>query len=203
MRWPHYFWEKMSPMPNAVSSLGTAKCQANSFAEGLFAQLAGYDRSCSPNESALRLRQLIRSGLLKFADMRDRPEFFFLAHRLLASRSTVLGGGFGIRFTVQFNLFAGSIIGLGADSQVEVLESMQRRGELGCFALTETDAGVMSGLIVETTATWESGAFTIHTPHPGAAKNWISQGLTADWVVIVAKLIVDGAERGPHRTPSS
>ena len=36
--------------------------------------------------------------------MQDAPERFFLAHRLL---STIGLGGFGIRFTVQFNLFAG------------------------------------------------------------------------------------------------
>jgi hypothetical protein len=51
--------------------------------------------------------------------MRDAPEKFFLAHRLL---STIGLGGFGIRFTVQFNLFAGSIIGLGGDAQIARLE---------------------------------------------------------------------------------
>ena len=48
--------------------------------------------------------------LFAAVDMRDAPERFFAAHRLLASR---ILGGYGIRFTVQFNLFAGSILGLG------------------------------------------------------------------------------------------
>ena len=92
------------------------------------------------------LRSLIRTNLLSFTDMRDAPEKFFLAHRLLA---TVGLGGFGVRFTVQFNLFAGSIVGLGGPEQVEGLKSMQDDGALGCFLLTEMQAGVLSGLIGE------------------------------------------------------
>lgn len=96
-----------------------------------------------PAKSADVLRSLVRTGLLSFTDMRDAPEKFFLAHRLLvnprilASRpcrpqrraphehtsawlaqATVGLGGFGVRFTVQFNLFAGSIVGLGGPEQV-------------------------------------------------------------------------------------
>mmetsp|Transcript_51514 Transcript_51514/g.103449 ORF Transcript_51514/g.103449 Transcript_51514/m.103449 type:complete len:110 (+) Transcript_51514:589-918(+) len=108
--------------------------------------------------------------------MSENPEKFFLAHRLL---STMGLGGFGIRFTVQFNLFAGSIVGLGGPEQVKALSALQESGELGCFLLTETQAGVLSGLIVETTATWnqEAQQFVLHTPSDSAAKNWISQVL--------------------------
>jgi acyl-CoA oxidase len=127
--------------------------------------------------------------------MRDDPKLFFMAHRLLATRML---GGFGIRFTVQFNLFAGSILGLGDEQQVAMLDEMQEAGELGCFALTEVDAGVMSGMIVETTATWQGGHFSINTPHSGAAKNWISAGMTADWVVFIADLCIAGKSYGPH-----
>lgn len=86
-------------------------------------------------------------------------------------------GGFGIRFTVQFNLFAGSILGLGGPQQLEELSKMQDLGQLGCFLLTENQAGVLSGLIVKTTAEWnkQKGCFVLHTPDDKAAKNWISQ----------------------------
>jgi acyl-CoA oxidase len=49
--------------------------------------------------------------------------------------------------------------------------------QLGCFLLTEMQAGVLSGLIVETTADWdpELQRFILHTPSDKAAKNWISQ----------------------------
>lgn len=158
---------------------------------------AEYDRSCSPVESANVLRTVIRSKLLRFKDMRDAPERFFAAHRLLASR---ILGGFGIRFTVQFNLFAGSILGLGCERQIEMLDDLQEKGELGCFALTEVGAGVLSGFIVQTTATWDPqrGGFVISTPTAASEKNWISQGLVADWVVVFAELIIAGKSHGPH-----
>ena len=147
-----------------------------------------YDRSpgkTSYEASAEVLRRVIKSGLLRFTDLRDRPSRFFDAHRLLATR--VLGG-FGIRFTVQFNLFAGSVLGLGTPAQVAMLEDFQRDGALGCFALTEVGAGVSSGLVVETTATFDAArdGFHLRTPTPRAAKNWISQGLTAEWCVVMA-----------------
>ena len=55
-------------------------------------------------------------------------------------------------------------------------------GDLGCFSLTEQFAGVHSGLVVHTTATYDptSACFTIHSPQQGARKNWISQGFVAD-----------------------
>ena len=39
---------------------------------------------------------------------------------------------------------------------------------------------MLSGLIVESTATWDVVAqgFVLHTPSDTAAKNWISQGYT-------------------------
>tara|TARA_B100000795_G_C22500517_1_gene323786 strand:- start:168 stop:446 length:279 start_codon:yes stop_codon:yes gene_type:complete len=40
-----------------------------------------------PAQSADVLRSLVRTGLLSFTDMRDAPEKFFLAHRLLVRPS--------------------------------------------------------------------------------------------------------------------
>lgn len=168
-----------------------------SWQEDFLSYTADYNRSCTPTESADCLRAVCRSKLLRFTDMRDAPERFFAAHRLLASR---ILGGFGIRFTVQFNLFAGSILGLGNDDQIKMLDYMQERGELGCFALTEVGAGVLSGFIVKATATWDSMrcGFVISTPTAESEKNWISQGLVADWVVVFADLIIKGTSHGPH-----
>ena len=141
--------------------------------------------------------RLTRTKLLKYTDMQDAPEKFFLAHRLL---STVGLGGFGVRFTVQFNLFAGSVLGLGGKEQVVALDQMQESGKLGCFLLTEMQAGVLSGLIVETTADFDPATeqFTLHTPSDSAAKNWISQGYTAELGVVIADLRVKGTSYGPH-----
>ena len=53
-------------------------------------------------ESAACLRELVRSGLLRHTDLRDHPERFFKAHRLLARHAVEHGPGFWIRFTVHY-----------------------------------------------------------------------------------------------------
>jgi len=62
-------------------------------------------------------------------------------------------------------------------SQVALLDQMQDNGDLGCFSLTEKLAGVSSGLVVNTTATWDASSqtFTLNSPGVGSYKNWISQ----------------------------
>ena len=81
-----------------------------------------------------------------------------------------------------------------------LLDTFQRDGTLGCFLLTEMQAGVLSGLIVETTCDWcpEAQAFTLHTPSDKAAKNWISQGFVAEQGVVIADLRIGGVSHGPH-----
>jgi len=71
--------------------------------------------------------------------------------------------------------------------------------EFACHAFIPAP-GVSSGLVVETTATWDlrRRCFNLHTPNPGASKNWISQGLAADAAVVIAALFVDGVNKGPH-----
>lgn len=162
-------------------------------------QSASIRNDCTYEDSALQLRALIRTGLLRFTDMRDHPEKFFLAHRMLVG---LRGPGFWIRFTVQYNLFAGTVLGLGGKEQVASLDEMQRKGTLGCFALTEKLAGVNSGLVVLTTATWNPAtqSFVLQTSpdEEDRKKNWISQGLVADKAAVIADLIVNGKSYGPH-----
>merc|ERR1719305_57997 len=92
------------------------------------------------------------------------------------------------------------MVGLAGPEQLKMLDTIQEKGQLGCFLLTEKQAGVLSGLIVETTATWcsEAQQFRLHTPSDKAAKNWISQGYTAELGVVIADLRVDGTSHGPH-----
>lgn len=44
---------------------------------------------------------------------------------------------YNIRFTVQYNLFAGTIVAAGGDGQLDRLAEYQRDEQLGCFGLTE------------------------------------------------------------------
>eukprot|EP01079_Euglenida_sp_SAG-EU17-18_P011918 gene11918-329_t len=151
-------------------------------------------------ESAQLLRDLTRTDLVRGTDIRDAPQRFFEAHRILARHAVAHGPGFWIRFTVHYNLFAGTILACGTPTQVEELAVYQEQGLLGCFSLTEALAGVQSGLVVQTTAEWDQarGTFLLQTPGKDARKNWISQGFTADKTVVVADLLVDGQSKGPH-----
>jgi acyl-CoA oxidase len=108
--------------------------------------------------------------------------------------------GFGIRFTVHFNLFCGSVLQLCTSTHEEKLQEINARGELGCFMLTERSSGVLSGLIVDTVCRYDeaSNEFILHTPNPGAAKVWVTQGCVAEHAVVIADLTVGGVSHGPH-----
>jgi acyl-CoA oxidase len=152
-------------------------------------------------EAAAALRLVLQSGLLELDDIERNPAKFFEAHRLLGQedRAIHMGPGFGIRFTVHYNLFAGSVLGLGSKEQIAVFMARNKiRPRLGCFALTEVLAGVNSGMVVETRADLVDGHFVIDTPTPGAAKKWISQGLMADEAVLFCNLYVNGKSYGPQ-----
>merc|ERR1719487_1773037 len=92
-------------------------------------EISDIDHRASYDVSADLLRKIERSGLLRLTDIRDNPSRFFLAHRLLAQRAPDLGPGFWIRFTVQYNLFAGTVVAIGGPSQLAVLDDMQAKGE--------------------------------------------------------------------------
>eukprot|EP01083_Nonionella_stella_P253495 872203_1 len=120
----------------------------------------------------------------------------FLLHREVGAKYE---GGLGVRVTVQYNLFAGCVANLGNDEQREWLGGVLDRGELGCFALTEKGAGVLSGLIVETTCQWTKHGYILNSPTIKSHKTWISQGITAKWCVVIARLILkDKTDKGPH-----
>jgi acyl-CoA oxidase len=90
------------------------------------------------NEAAERLRDVIRTGTVSLTAVTENPARFFEAHRLLSVNSTRLGPGFGIRMTVHFNLFAGTVVGLGTPAQLAALEARNAKSpRLGCFGLTE------------------------------------------------------------------
>lgn len=71
---------------------------------------------------------------------------------------------------------------------------------IGCYAQTELGHGSnVRGL--ETTATWNADdkTFTIIPSHPTAAKWWIgSLGRTANHAVVMAQLMINGKNHGPH-----
>ena len=190
-----------SNLRRSLSSIDASASMSDEKWSETFANWASNVKTnCDHETSANQLRSFVKSKLLKFTDLRDDPEKFFEAHKLLAEHATRLGPGFWIRFTVQYNLFAGTILALASEQQLSILDKMHDDGHLGAFGLTERFAGVNSGLVVNTTADWDEdkGVFLLNSPADGAFKNWISQGITCDKLVVMANLSVKGKSVGPH-----
>jgi alkylation response protein AidB-like acyl-CoA dehydrogenase len=143
------------------------------------------------------MRDIVSARHLRYAVLETDPAALLRATRHFVSEN----GSLGTRCTVQYNLFAGSIVFLGGDAHRRALYASQSRGALGCFAFTEQGAGVLTGKGVETEARYDanSKSFTLNSPTDTATKYWISQGLFAEYAVILAELIVNGTEKkGPH-----
>ena len=80
------------------------------------------------------------------------------------------------------------------------LEGAEDYKIIGCYAQTELGHGSnVRGL--ETTATWNQSdkTFTLHSPTLTASKWWIgSLGKVANHAVVMAQLVIDGKNFGPH-----
>src|SRR5579863_5565487 len=97
------------------------------------------------------LSKLVKRGLLSYEDILNKPEKFLAFHAAIPEFNNL--GGFGIRFTVQYNLFAGSIMTLGMQHHKAILVNSGEQGDLGCFMLTEYNSGVVSGMVCATVVT--------------------------------------------------
>lgn len=90
-----------------------------------------------------------------------------------------------IRSTVQFNLFEGTVQQIGTEEHKRVIKQAFLDGKriVGAFALTESEAGVLSGLQVDTKAVRlpEGKGWRLN-----GSKNWISQYRTASHAVVFA-----------------
>jgi len=106
-----------------------------------------------------------------------------------------------VKFGVQFGLFGGSILQLGTARHHEpYLAAVGRADLLGCYAMTERNHG-SNVREVETLARYlpDSGEFEIHTPHPGARKDWLGNAaLHGRMATVFAQLEVEEEEHGVH-----
>jgi acyl-CoA oxidase len=106
-----------------------------------------------------------------------------------------------VKVGVQVGLFGGAILHLGTERHHE--KYLEKAGSLelpGCFAMTESGHGsnVQS---VETTATYDAGAqeFVMHTPTPGARKDYIGNAAVhGQMAAVFAQLVVGGESQGVH-----
>ncbi|KAI8867427.1 acyl-CoA oxidase, partial [Ramicandelaber brevisporus] len=114
--------------------------------------------------------------------------------------ATILTGRWS-QFSLHYTGFVPAIQGLGGpEQQAKYLKAAEDLAVIGCYAQTEIGHG--SNLAkLETTATFipETDEFEIHSPSLTASKWWIgSLGLVATHAVVMARLIIDGSNYGPH-----
>jgi acyl-CoA oxidase len=106
-----------------------------------------------------------------------------------------------VKFGVQFGLFGGSILQLGTETHHRRwLRDIGTLALPGCYAMTEVDHG-SNVREIETRARFLSheDAFELHTPHPGARKDWIGNAaLHGRMATVFAQLEVEGEEHGVH-----
>ncbi len=148
------------------------------------------------------VRELAAEGLGKLAlpaehgGDDDLPGSMILFETLAYGNLAVL-----IKFGVQFGLFGGSVHQLGTRRHHEAF--LGRIGSLdlpGIFAMTERDHG-SNVRAIETRAAYhrDTDEFVIHTPHPGARKDWLGNAaLHGQMATVFAQLHVDGEEHGVH-----
>ncbi|MBW3535703.1 MAG: acyl-CoA dehydrogenase family protein, partial [Gemmatimonadetes bacterium] len=123
--------------------------------------------------------------------------------RAIAAFETLAFGDLSVlvKHGVHFGLFGGSVLQLGTRRHHERwLPAVASLEAPGCYAMTEVDHG-SNVRDVETTAEYDADAegFVLHTPHPGARKDWIGNAaLHGKVATVFARLRVAGEDHGVH-----
>lgn len=160
-----------------------------------FAPIYNYKNWDETREHPLRkLKKVTESKVVSVTDFAKNPHNIFAAHEFIAMAC----GSTVIKFTVQFNLFGGSIFALCTERHKHLFEKIDSLDVFGCFCLTELGYG-NNAVKMETTATYDSKTkeFEINTPTTLAAKYWISNGYKhANHSLVFAQTIVNGKNEG-------
>lgn len=141
-----------------------------------------------------KFKKLAEMKLVTVKDFRQNPENIFTMHEML----TLYDGSLATKFTVQFNLFGGTIIGLGSKKHEEYLAKIDNLSVIGCFCLTEVGYG-NNAIEMESTAVYnhEKKEFVIDTPTVQSQKFWITNGAYhANHAVVFAQTYVNGVNEG-------
>jgi acyl-CoA oxidase len=174
------------------------------------AQLGGERLLPDPDLSTEQHRDRVAHGLRLIAGS-GRPRAGFDVAR---GGSDDLGGvvtgfqmlGFGdlsllVKAGVQWGLFGGAVQALGTERHHDrYLEQIITGALPGCFAMTETGHG-SDVQHLRTTATYDPATreFVVHTPDPGARKDYIGNAARdGRMAVVFAQLVTRGEGHGVH-----
>lgn len=132
--------------------------------------------------------------MVSVRDFLTDPHNIFAAHEYTA----MVDGSLAIKFTVQFNLFGGSVLALSTDRHQKYFDKIDDLSVCGCFCLTELGYG-NNAVKMETTSTYDAAAkeFVVTTPTTFSQKYWISNGFRhANHSLVFAQTIMNGKNEG-------
>ena len=141
-----------------------------------------------------RIQVVSDAKLFSIFDFENDPINIFTAHEMLGQ----IDGGLATKFTVQFNLFGGSLMALHTERHLPFMRRVDSLNVMGCFCFTELGYG-NNAMQMETTSTYDksSGEFVVHSPTDLSQKYWISNGFHhANMAVVFAQTLVDGKNEG-------
>jgi acyl-CoA oxidase len=141
-----------------------------------------------------RLKKIADAKLFSIFDFQNDPVNLFTCHEILGT----VDGSVATKFTVQNNLFGGSLMALATDQHLPLMKQVDSLKVMGCFCFTELGYG-NNAPKMETTATYDdkTGMFTIDCPTTASQKYWITNGAChANYAVVFAQTIVKGQNEG-------
>lgn len=141
-----------------------------------------------------RIKTVADAKLFSIFDFQNDPVNLFTAHEHLAQIDPSLS----TKFTVQFNLFGGSLMALHTERHLPFMKNIDSLKVMGCFCLTELGFG-NNAPKMETTAHFDKGTqeFTINSPTTGSQKYWITNGAChANWAIVFAQTFVEDKLEG-------
>ena len=108
-----------------------------------------------------QIKRVTDEKLFSVFDFENDKKNIFTCHEMLGN----INGSLATKFTVQFNLFGGTLMALHTDRHLPFMKKIDSLESMGCFGFTELGYG-NNAPKMETTATFdkEKQEFIIHSP---------------------------------------
>lgn len=154
--------------PNELSEILLAAPRANRDAwynlmrKDVFKPIFNYESWEETRDHPYRkLKTVTDSKIVSVTDFGTNPRNIFLAHEYLA----MVDPSCAIKFTVQFNLFGGSIFALCTERHKKMFHNIDDLSVCGCFCITELGFG-NNAVKMETTAHYDESKkeFVVNSP---------------------------------------
>ena len=146
------------------------------------------------NEPFKKLTKVMKSGIISVKDFFTDPKNIFLAHEMIGQ----CDGATVTKFTVQFNLFGGSMTALHTERHAKYFDKIDSGEIIGCFCLTELGYG-NNAIKMETTVTYDEKTqeFVVNSPTVMSQKYWITNGFKhSNHALVFGQTIVKGKNEG-------